>query len=66
MQRGNFCFIYWHVRDYIVLPLQSSLPKKKTLLVGLQIVRSDKVSLVTGLLILRISACSNVTFIAGH
>jgi hypothetical protein len=49
----------------VVLPIQRFVPKKG-LVDGRQTVGSDKVSLATGLLIRRISACSDVTFLTGH
>ena len=47
-------------------PYKGLCQKRKTVVAGRHTVGSDKVSLVTGLLILRISAGSDVTFLAGH
>ena len=65
MRRGNLCLICGHVH-VMFCPYKGLCQKEKTLVAGRQTAGSDKVSLVTGLLILRIRACSDVTFLAGH
>jgi hypothetical protein len=51
MQRGSLCLICRHAHFDVVLPLQTFVPKKRTLVAGRQTVGSDKVSLLTGLLV---------------
>jgi hypothetical protein len=63
MQRGNLCLICGYVHVMLFCPYKGWCQKKKTLVAGRQAVGSDKVSLVTGLLIPRIRACSDVTFL---